>query len=301
MLHDKATAHSLGMVRIWVFGLAALSRLFTPVWELCLLPEYQPAGIMRLLGAHYWAPLITLEMAYCIQALTIGLLLLAAAGVGPYRLLAPLACLALTLAEGLVRGNGVTTHANLVLILCAYVLAMFPAADALTFFRRKGWPATPPVQYQAALVALSLVFCATYLFVGARRLSASGINVFLDDSILGATALRDAELGPAGGMGKWSCESVTTAWAMIIGFPLVTLFELLTPLCIFSKRFRWVWLAVMIPFHIGAGFMMGIWFTYNFALIPILIAGFDPFRSSVKEHKGEQSEEVHSHAMKLAA
>ena len=28
----------------------------------------------------------------------------------------------------------------------------------------------------------------------------------------------------------------------------------------------------------GTGLMMGIWFSYNLALIPILVAGFDPFR-----------------------
>ena len=35
---------------------------------------------------------------------------------------------------------------------------------------------------------------------------------------------------------------------------------------------------MIVPFHIGVGFLMGIWFTYNLALIPLLIAGFDPFR-----------------------
>jgi Vitamin K-dependent gamma-carboxylase len=301
MLHDKATAYSLGIVRIWVFGLAALSRLLTPAWEACLIPEYQPAGIMRVLGAQNWVPLITLEMAYCIQALTIGLLLIVAVGMGPYRLLAPLACLALTLTEGMVRSNGVMTHANLILILCTYVLAMFPAADALTLFHRKKSPTKPQVQYQAALISLSLVFCITYFFVGVRRLVDSGFDIYFDDSILCATALRDAEQGPAGGLGIRCCESVITAWAIRIGFPLVTLFELLTPLCIFSKRVRWIWLVVMIPFHLGTGLMMGIWFIYNIALIPVLIAGFDPSRSAVKKHKAEQPEEADSQAMKLAA
>lgn len=301
MLHDKATARSLGMVRIWVFGLAVLSRLLTPTWEVCMLPHYQPPGIMQLLGAQYWVPLITPEIAYGIQGLTIGLLLLVAAGVGSYRLLAPLACLALIISEGLVRGTPVPTHANITLILSCCVLSCFPVADALTLFRRKGVTRATPVQYQATLVSLSLVFCLTYLFVAARRFSVGGMAIFFDDSILSAIAVRDAEMGSAGGLGKSLCESVLGAWSMRLGFPVVTVFEFLTPLCIFSTRFRWAWLAVMVPFHIGAGFLMGIWFTYNFALIPILIAGFDPFRSSTNQSLTEQAPDVHPQKMKLAA
>jgi len=301
MLHDKANAYSLGMVRIWVFGLAAFSRFRTPVWEVPEIPNYQPLGIMRLLGAHYWAPLITPEVAYVIQALTVGLLIFVAAGVGPYRLLAPLACLALIFTEGLIRGSEVTSHANVILILCTSALACFPAADALTLFPPKNQVPRPLAQYRAALVTLSLIFCTTYLFVAARRLSSSGIGIYFDDSILSATALRDAELGAAGGLGKWSCESVFAAWSLRLGFPLVTLFEFLTPLCIFSTWFRWIWMAVMIPFHIGAGLMMGIWFPYNFALIPVLIAGFDPFRRFTDQIVSVQADEVPAHTRKLAA
>lgn len=76
----------------------------------------------------------------------------------------------------------------------------------------------------------------------------------------------------------WMCESVAGAWMLRIGFPLVTLLELLTPLCVFSRRFRWCWLAVMVPFHLGTGLLMGIWFGYSMALIPFFIVGFDPFR-----------------------
>jgi len=63
---------------------------------------------------------------------------------------------------------------------------------------------------------------------------------------------------------------------------------LLTPLCLFSSWFRWIWLAVMIPFHISTGFLMGIWFPYSMALVPMLLGGFDPFRRSVVAHRAEQ-------------
>ncbi|MFT3883410.1 MAG: hypothetical protein QM703_27640 [Gemmatales bacterium] len=299
MLHDQATASSLGLMRIWVFGLAAVSRVYTPVWEMCYLPDYQPAGVMRLLGASYWAPLITPELTLVLHWLTIGLLVMVAAGVGPYRWMAPLSCVALTVAEGLVRGLGISTHANIILLLSCYLLALFPAADALTLFGKKRPPTTPPQQYRAALVSLSLLFCATYMLAAARRLSSSGIMIYFDDSILHSLALRDAELGPHGGLGIWVCESFLPAWSMRLGFPVVTLLEFLAPLCIFSKRFRWLWLAVMVPFHISTGWLMGIWFPYNMALIPFLVAGYDPFRQrSVEQAAGDvagQSDEWGNH------
>jgi hypothetical protein len=278
MLHDQATASTLGMARIWVFGLAAISRIYCPLWEVCYLPDYYPVGIMKLLGADLWVPLLNLPLAIAFQIVTVGLLLAVTAGVGPYKRLAPLACIALTVSEGMVRGDGVIPHAHMILLLTTYILCAFPAADALTLFRRPDHQLAAAVMYRAPLVAASLVMGFTYMFAAVRRFSAGGVSIYLNDSILSATALRDAELGSAGGYGIWACETFLIAWALRIGFPVVTLLEFLSPMYVFSKRFRWIWIAVMVPFHIGTGFLMGIWFTYNLALIPLLVAGFDPFR-----------------------
>lgn len=286
MLHDQASARTLGMARIWVFGLAAISRLFCPVWEISYLPDYYPVGVMRLLGAEFWVPLINVPIGIGIQALTIALLLSVAAGVGRYRLLAPLACIALTITEGIVRGRGVIPHAHMILLLSTYILCWFPAADALTLVRRRTPRPADPLMYRAPLLAASLVMAITYVLPAARRFADGGIEIFIDDTILCATATRDAELGSSGGLGIWACQTAWVAWTLRFGFPIVTLAELLSPLCIFSKRFRWVWVAVMVPFHVGTGFLMGIWFSYNILLIPLLMVGFDPFR-----RRGEQREE----------
>jgi hypothetical protein len=281
------------MARILVFGLAALSRISLPLWETCCVTDYRPPGVMRLLGAGWWVPQITPSVGLAIQALTVGLLLAAAAGVGPYRLVAPAACLALTISEGIVRGNGQFPHRNMVLVLLACLLCGFPADDALTLFPKRTGGARSRAHYQAALVSASLLLFATYVLAAARRLSSGGWEIYFDDTILCATAMRDAELGAAGGWGIRACESVLAAWALRLGFPLVTLLELLAPLCVFSRPFRWGWIAVMVPFHIATGLLMGIWFTYNVALIPTLVGGLDPFRGrdhglprEIDEHDG---------------
>ncbi len=278
MLHDQATARSLGMVRICVFGLAAVSRVYCPVWEVAYIPNFHAVGILRLLGADLWVPLITPAVAMGIQTATIGLLLSAAAGIRPYRYLAPLACIALTISEGMVRGRNFIPHSHMILLLSSYILCCFPAADALTLFRQRNLKPADPVMYRAPLVAASLVLAFTYMLAAGRRFSNAGIMIYFDDSILCATAARDAELGSTGGWGVWACESLVLAWSLRLGFPVVTILEFLSPLYVFSKRFRWIWIAVLVPFHIGTGLLMGIWFSYNLLLIPILVAGWDPFR-----------------------
>jgi hypothetical protein len=274
LFHD-ATAATLGMARIWIFGLAILSRVTTPVWDVCLLPDYQAPGVMQLLAADRWVPHLSISVAVSLQAITLTLLVLVMLGMGPYHLLATLSCILLTLCEGLVRGNGVATHANIILLLSCYLLALFPAADALVLIRRRAPFPTSSSQYVAGMISLCVLFSLTYLFVGARRLSASGLAIYFDDSILCSVALRDAERGPDGGMGLWLCQSSWGGWALRLGFPVVTLAELLTPLCLISRPARWLWLAVMLPFHIGAGLIMGIWFPWHLALMPLLVLGID--------------------------
>jgi hypothetical protein len=123
-----------------------------------------------------------------------------------------------------------------------------------------------------------LVFLIPYSLVAVRRMMLGGFGIYFDNSILLAIATRDGEIGEVGGWGIRACESELFGWMLVIGFPVVTLVELLSPLCLFSKWFRWIWVGVMIGFHIGVGVLMGGWFPYNLGLIPLLAAGFNPFR-----------------------
>lgn len=82
MLYANATAKTLGMLRFWVFGCAAVSRVFRPAWEAYYIPDYFSVGIMRLTGAQSWVPALSLQGAIAIQVLTIGLLVAVALGIG---------------------------------------------------------------------------------------------------------------------------------------------------------------------------------------------------------------------------
>ena len=54
------------------------------------------------------------------------------------------------------------------------------------------------------------------------------------------------------------------------GFPVVTLFEMFAPLCFISSRFRWMFLIVMLPFHLLAWIVMEIFFGSTCSLHLIL-------------------------------
>jgi uncharacterized membrane protein len=59
------------------------------------------------------------------------------------------------------------------------------------------------------------------------------------------------------------------------GFVVVTVLEVLAPLCLFSRRFRLLWLGVMVPFHVATLFLMKIFFWQNLILLVLLLAGVE--------------------------
>jgi hypothetical protein len=54
---------------------------------------------------------------------------------------------------------------------------------------------------------------------------------------------------------------------------VVTLFEILSPLALVWRRFRWVWLAVIAPFHLTTLFTMNIFFWENLILLAVVFTG----------------------------
>jgi hypothetical protein len=148
------------------------------------------------------------------------------------------------------------------------VLACFPAADALALRRRPARPADP-VMYAAPMRIVAGVLAVVYAFIGIRRLVAGAPAVFIDGSILRWAALRSVQ----GGVGEgYGADAVAVPWMaalLIAGFPLVTLLEALTPFCLTSARFRWAWLAVMVPFHLATRAVLQIYFRYNLLLLPL--------------------------------
>ena len=270
MLHERVSPRTLGVARVWVFGLWAHRLLTEPFPEVGAMPlaVFEPIGVLRLLPAAIWPVVCTTPALEILRAALLVGLGLVVLGVPGYRLLAPLVCLLVTLQQGLVRGYGYVNHGELGLLYAAWVLACFPAADALALRRRPARRADP-VMYAAPMRIVAGVLAVVYAFIGIRRLVAGAPAVFVDGAILRWAALRSLQ----GGVGEgYGADAVATPWmaaVLVAGFPLVTVLEALAPLCLTSARFRWVWLGVMVPFHLATRAVLQIFFRYNLLLLPL--------------------------------
>jgi hypothetical protein len=206
-------------------------------------------------------------------------------GVGPFKGIAAFTCILLTFYQGLIRGFGYINHGELPMLYAAYVLAAFPSADALSL-RRSPVHRAQSVMYSAPMLAVGLLLALTYTFVGARRLTHGGLEIFASETLIHMIALRSFEPGPSGaGYGYLVLEHPWLALMLRIGFPIVTAFEVLSPLCLFYRGFRYAWIGVMFAFHGATGLFMQIWFTANFVLILVFLTDSDRWLAGWLPHR----------------
>ena len=288
MLHEKVSPQTLGLARIVVYGIWFWHVLKDPLSKVADIPfEYfSPIGVLQLVPQPLWRLIYTAEFLSALKlTMLVGLALLLL-GVGPFRCMAVFTCILLTFYQGLIRGFGFINHGELAMLYAAYVLAAFPSAHALSL-RPGHIDRVHPVMFQAPMMAAGLLLAFTYTFVGARRLAEGGLEIFGNGTIIHMIALRSFEPGPSGtGYGYLVLQHPWLALMLQVGFPIVTIFELLSPLCLFYRRFRWAWILVIGAFHVATGLFMQIWFTANFVLILVFLTDIDRWLAAWLPYRG---------------
>jgi hypothetical protein len=259
-----------------VFALLAIDvwRMGDPARMADLPREWWTAmGFLRWLPSSLDAVLFDPQVLRALRWSALALAVAAAAGVRPYPLLAASFCAVYLLLRGLASGFlGFINHGWLALALFAVMLAAFPAAEA--FALRRSSPKRQRVElYVAPIVAMGAVFCTCYFLLGLRRFAHGGLAIFTNDALptyLAVAALKD---GADGGFeyGVAALASPLAAVVLKVGYFVVTLMELLAPLCVASTAFRLLWLGVMIPFHVSTLFTMNILFENNLVLMLLLL------------------------------
>jgi len=282
MIHERVSPRTLGIVRAVVFTLWACVVGFDSFEELAWLPPsiFQTHGLLALLPGGVWSVVLREPFLLGFRAVLVVLLGLAALGARPYRPIALLAVLGVLLEQTLIRGFGFIQHRELALLLAAVVLALFPSADGFSRWGREDAHAPAPLP-SAALTLMTLLILLAYMITGLYRLAYAGPEIFLSNSLryyIAYTSFRQNYYPFE--LGQVALLYPTAGAVLNAGFVVVTVLEILAPLCLFSRRFRRLWLGVMVPFHVATLFLMKIFFWQNLVLLVLLLAGVERMRPS---------------------
>jgi len=289
VIHADASAERLGLLRVVVFGAWLVHLSTTSVRGYAELPPelIEPAGLLR------WLPMERIvgspPILVGLQVAGIVLSILCLLGARPWPPIAATATVAILWHDGMIKSfQGFMNHAQVAILVASILLVIAPAADGLTPWREhreRRADRQPPGQwtYGSTLFATALVLSVAYSMIGIRRLLFGGWATFTDGSILRWVAARTDEYSVYGfRVGEWLLDLPGIAVLLPLGMLVVTLLEALSPLALFEDRFRRLWLAGLLPFHVSTLLLMNIFFWENLLLLLVL---FVAPRSGKSEQK----------------
>ena len=103
----------------------------------------------------------------------------------------------------------------------------------------------------STFIAIALVLCFSYTLTGVNRLMQGGLAVFQESNLL-FWILENANRASytMGHSDQWILQFPWILKILTVGFPFVTVFEIMAPCCLISRPFRHAFLCLMIPFHL---------------------------------------------------
>jgi hypothetical protein len=268
LIHERAGVPLLALARAGIFALWAVKLLLDPLWRLSELPKemYQPVGVLNLFSPRMQLGLLdpSTLTALWTTTLLVSVACIFARRPRGFALLSTVAAIFLTVYSSLIRSFGPAVHTDIVLLLSVYALAGFAWADL--FAPRNPGRASYP------LVTIVALLCLSYCLVGLNRTVAGGISVFTGDTM--ESWAVDASL-----RGYYFNTNIgwhVPEWPWIgfflrSGLPGITLFEITAPLCLAWPHYRWVFIPVMLSFHLLSLVFMNIFFFDDMLLYLLLV------------------------------
>ena len=255
-----------------VFGVWAAVLLLDPAVGLAELPPevFDPAVPWALL------PAAVRDVAWSEPGLlavrVVGGVAAAAAALGvAFRTSATVAVLGATLHRASISSLAFVNHAPMGLLLAAWCLVLCGWADRRA--ARAGVPVERRAPWTPYIVLAVLSF--TYAATGVHRLAMGDLGLMTGDSIAyWSTRNHALELWESTLPVSFGDRVATTPWLLTllrVGFPWVTLVEVLAPLMLVSARFRAVFAATMIPFHLLSVVALSVFFWGNAVLLVVLL------------------------------
>ena len=274
-IFENVDAKSLGILRATIFALWTIIIICTPLTNYAYLPPeiFDPLGIFSLVfpKATSFTTEIALSYSFLISlkiAMIIGCLL-CTVGTKYFRWIAIPTTLLLFLSDGIVKGfNGFVNHAEFGILYGAAVISLFPAADQFSI-RHNESAKNDSQKYILPIFLVAFILLSAYSFVGINRLVNGGLEVFTGNSLVRDLLVNGAEYTKWGiyGPGHFVARSPLLLPIFKVGFLFVTLMEVLSPLILVNKKLLYVWIAIMVPFHLLSLITMNIFFWENLILI----------------------------------
>jgi len=269
LIHEQAGPRLLALARFGIFALWMAKLLMDPVWRLAEMPPemVRPVGVLNLFSPTALAALFN-ELG--LTRLWECALVVVACCLPPMRWTAgtalryTLAALVLTIYSSAIRSFGPAVHTDIVLLLGTYALAGFAWADAVA--------PHAPGRYSYPLITIVLMLTLAYTLVGLNRVVTGGMGVFYGPTM--TTWAVDASLrgyyfdtGIGWRVPQWPFVN----FMLQAGLPVITVFEIVAPLCVAWPRFRWVFIPVMLSFHVLSLVFMNIFFFDDMLLYLLLV------------------------------
>lgn len=276
LLHANATDRGLSFITKAIFGIWLL-RFLLPLHYLADFPSEIafPTGILAWIPRGIFATMMSHQSL--IQLRIIG----AVACLACFRtnwlpIASVCAAIACTIEQSIVRSFGYQNHAEVPLLLATYTIA---ACAIIREYRPRSGADfndnAPP------LVLSTFLFMMTYALTGLTRLCDGSFDMYYGDMmhwcVLDHTHNDWAiPLPQFSGLSRGS--SIVTL--INLGFPAITILEILAPLVLVSVTFRRVFVVVMITFHLMNLLLMHFAFNENIAMLLLLCTGLSTIPSS---------------------
>jgi hypothetical protein len=282
LIHEKAGPGLLRLTRLGVFALWIIKLSLDPLWRLAELPRdmFEPIGILALLPTSAIDALLHPLSLYIFLLTTLVVLAIGLTN-RAFPIVATIAAILLTAYSCLIRGYGPAVHTDIVLLFAVYVLAAFAWADLLvgkcgsplpSVEGREGTRVPTMNMCSYPLVTIVALLCFSYCLVGFNRVSLGGLRVFTGDTM--EVWAIDASLRAYyfnTNIGWHIPEWPLVVLMLKLGLPVITLFEMTAPLCLVSSHFRWIFIPVMLSFHLLSLVVMNIFFFDDMLLYLLLI------------------------------
>ncbi len=272
LLHTDAQERQVLWFTRFVVAIWLVKYVAFPFEEMAALPLWymQPTGVVRWLPDSLVAALmhtsVLLGLRLVLIACCVTCLFPAA-----FRLASPALCVLVTLEQSLNRSFGHTVHPEIILMIATYVLTACSIAD-YRIDRRPEPPRPSYNRHAVPLVVTTLALCLTYSFVGIARLTTQPLEIFASHTLL--YSIIDQSSRP------WLIDLDVwrhiTEWpgllrAIELGFPLITAFEVMAPLCLVDPWFRRAFIVLLTGFHFVVIITMEIPFVENMLLFVLLL------------------------------